>query len=100
MTIIKKFDTEDEVRQKFPKFWVGVVSLFLLFLVLVQIWVRNATLEYGSKFEKMAALERALELENHLLENEIAKGTSLLSISSQSAELGFFLPSSIQYIRQ
>lgn len=99
MTIIKKFDTDEITKQKFPKFWVGIVSLFLLILVLVEIWVNNTTTAYGVEFEKMAVLERVLNMENQILENEIAKGASLSSISSKSAELGFSKPSSVQYIR-
>lgn len=89
MTIIKKF----------PKFWVGLTILALLFLVLIEIWVNNTTAAYGIKFEKMATLERQLLMENQILENEIAKFSSLLNISSKSAELGFSRPKRLQYIR-
>ncbi|MEK7616836.1 MAG: hypothetical protein AAB414_02190 [Patescibacteria group bacterium] len=99
MTIVKKFDTKNGVKPKFPRFLVGVVSLFLLILVLIEIWLSNTTVEYGSKFEKMAALEKVLEMENQMLRSEIAKHSSLFSISSKSAELGFSPPQSIQYIR-
>ncbi len=98
MTIIKKFDP-DETEQKFPKLMVGLVSIFLLILVLIEIWVNNTTVSFGAEFKKMAALEDVLLMENQLLENEIAKHSSLLNISSKSAELGFTTPRGIQYIR-
>lgn len=91
MTIVKKFEV--------PKFWVGLLSLFLLVLVLIEIWVSNQTISFGAKFEKISVLERILDMENQLLENEIARSASLLNISSKSAELGFLKPSSVQYIR-
>lgn len=87
------------VRPKFPKIYIGFGGLCLLTLVLIEIWISNTTVEYGAKFEKMEALEHALVMENQILENEIAKNSSLLSISSKSAELGFSPPQSIQYIR-
>lgn len=99
MTIIKKFDTGEVVKEKFPKRWVVLTVFFLLILGLIEIWVSNTTVTYGEKFEKMEALEGILNMENQILENEIAKNASLLSISSKSAELGFSKPSSIQYIR-
>lgn len=100
MTIIKKFDTDGlDLRQKFPKFYVSLTGLFLLILVLVEIWVNNTMISYGEKFERMDTLVNILKMENQLLENEIAKDASLINISSKSAELGFFQPTSIQYIR-
>lgn len=99
MTIIKKFGPETETKSKFPKIWVILTSVFLLILVLIEIWVNNTTIDYGSKFEKIMVLKRVLDLENQVLENEIAKDSSLLNISSSSAELGFSSPASIQYIR-
>lgn len=99
MTIIKKFGPETEVRNKFPKIWVILSCIFLLGLILVEIWVNNTTVEYGSRFEKIMTFKRVLDLENQVLENEIAKNSSLSNISSSSAQLGFSYPSSVQYIR-
>lgn len=98
MTIIKKFEPDIE-KSKFPKFWVGMVIVFLLSLSLIEIWVNNVSYEYGMKFEKMTQVEKQLLIENQILENEIARSSSLQSISSKSAELGFSRPKKIQYIR-
>lgn len=99
MTIIKKFDTEEIEKSKFPKFWAGVTVLFLMSLVLIEIWVNTATVSYGAKFEEIEETERQLSMENQVLENEIAKNASLINISSKSAELGFTSAKSVQYIR-
>ena len=100
MTIIKKFDNEElDIKPKFPKFYVFLSAFFLLILVLVEIWVNNTFVSYGEKFDKMDSLVNTLNIENQLLENEIAKYSSLRNISSKSAELGFSQPASIQYIR-
>mgnify|MGYP001619516847 CR=1 FL=1 len=98
MTIIKKFEPEKQ-EPKFPKFWVGLVSIFLFCLVLISIWVNTATVSYGSQFEELEVMQQQLLMENQILENEIAKNASLINISSKSAELGFVSPKSVQYIR-
>lgn len=98
MTIIKKFEPEKQ-QKRIPKVYIGLITLFLLALILVEIWVNNTTVSFGEKFKKIEDLEHALSIDNQILENEIAKNSSLISISSKSAELGFSPPQSIQYIR-
>lgn len=99
MTIIKKFDAEKQEKSKLPKFWVGIIVAFLFSLILIEIWVNGATVSYGAQFEDLEEAERQLLMENQVLENEIAKGASLINISSKSAELGFTPAKSVQYIR-
>ena len=54
---------------------------------------------FGEKYEKLADLEKNLKMENQILENEIAKNSSLTSIASKGAELGFFPINRVEYIR-
>ncbi len=98
MTIIKRFEPE-EPRKGFSKKYVGLVILSLFMLMLAQIWTSNNVVTYGEKFEKLSSVAKTLSLENQILENEIAKHESLGRVASQSAELGFSQPQSIQYIR-
>lgn len=98
MTIIKKFEPE-EPKRKFPKKIIVLTLGILLTLTLVEIWVSNTVVVYGEKFEKLAVLQKNLLIENQILENEIAKDSSLHNISSKSAQLGFSPTQSIQYIR-
>lgn len=98
MTIIKKFDTT-EPEKNFGNKYITVALVSLFVLMLAQIWASNNVVAYGEKLERLSALSRSLNLENQLLENEIAKERSLVHIASQSAELGFSEPESIQYIR-
>lgn len=100
MTIIKKFEPE-EPRSGFagPKKYLAFLGIFLLGLILVEIWVNNNVIVYGEKFEKLSSIQKTLSLENQILENEIAKQTSLGNVASKSSELGFSSPESIQYIR-
>mgnify|MGYP001561744553 FL=1 len=76
-----------------------MVMVCFFVLMLVEIWAGNNVIAYGEKFEKLSTLQKTLNLENQILENEIAKKESLNNIASKSAELGFSDPESIQYIR-
>ncbi len=98
MTIIKKFDTQ-QPQKGFGKKYIGLIAAILFVLMLMQIWVNNSVVEYGEKLQKLSSLSKTLSMENQILENEIAKEQSLANVASKSAELGFFQPESIQYIR-
>ena len=98
MTIIKKFEPE-EIKSKFPKKYGVLVVLLLLILTVIEIWVSNTVITYGDKFESLSKLSKSIQMENLILENQIASSNSLLSIASKSAALGFSKTESIQYIR-
>ncbi len=98
MTIIKKFDPEEN-QKKFSKKYIILTALSLFTLTLIEIWVSNTMIAYGEKFEKLSALENNLKMENQVLENEIAKNAALVNIASKSAQLGFSSSQSILYIR-
>lgn len=97
MTIIKTFDTEE--KSKFHKKYI-ILAVFVLFiLTVVEIWASNIVVASGEKLEKLSALEKKLQMENQILENEIATNESITSVASKSAQLGFSKDVSIQYIR-
>lgn len=98
MTIIKKFDLQD-LNQNFPKKYILLIVVSLLTLVVVQIWTNNTAVTFGEKFNQLSKLQDTLKMENQMLENEIARESSLEVVASKSAELGFFRAESIKYIR-
>ena len=98
MTIIKKFEPE-QPKNGFSKRLIVSIAGCLMVLVLSQIWVSNTLVTYGEKFEKLSQLQESLKTENQILENEIATKTSLTTLATKSAELGFSKLESIQYIR-
>lgn len=99
MTIIKTFEVPEKER-KFPLKYIVVPLLGLFMLTLIEIWASNTVVAYGEKFDELSSLQKKLDLENRILENEIAKNSSLLSIASKGGELGFSINESIQYIRR
>ncbi|MCL5784019.1 MAG: hypothetical protein M1142_01530 [Patescibacteria group bacterium] len=98
MTIVKTFEPI-ESKNGFSKKYIGLAGITLFILMIAEIWASNNIVTYGEKFEKLSMLAKTLNLENQVLENEIAKRQSLGSVASKSAELGFSEPDSIQYIR-
>ncbi len=98
MTIIKKFEPE-EPRNSSPRKYLVLIVAILFVLALTQIWVSNAVIMYGAKFDQLESLQANLLTQNQILENEIARQASLSNISSKSAELGFSSNLSIEYIR-
>ncbi len=98
MTIIKTFDSTDSPK-RFPKKYIVLTLFCLLTLTVVEIWASNTVVTYGDKFESLSKLSKSMEMENQILENVIAKDSSLNNIASKSSQLGFIKTESIQYIR-
>lgn len=98
MTIIRKFE-QDPTPGKFSKKYILLLSVSLLILVLAEIWVNNTLLIYGDKFDNLSATRHYLNMENQILENQIARENSLENLSSKSAELGFLKSEDVEYIR-
>ncbi len=96
--IIKKFESEQQKR-KFPKKFIILTVISLFTLTMIEIWVSNTVIAYGEKYEKLSILEKNLKMENQIIENQIAGNSSLKTIASKSAELGFTPSLGIQYIR-
>lgn len=98
MTIIRKFDQEKE-GFKFSRKVIFFAGICAVFLILIEIWINNTLITYGAKMEKISILEKALRMENQILENEVAKKTSLKMIATESAKLGFSASEKVEYIR-
>lgn len=98
MTIIKKFDPQ-QYDKKFPKRYIILTAVSLFVLTIIEIWVSNEAVSFGEKFASLSSLKQTILLENQVLENEIAKYSSLSNVATTSATLGFSKVESIQYIR-
>ncbi len=99
MTIIKTFENNYvEPSWKRRKYLFPTALLFVL-MMLAEIWASNTLVTYGEKFENISRLKITLELENQVIENNIARASALSHIASESATLGFSQVNQIQYIR-
>lgn len=104
MTIIKKFDTSQVTKPKFafPNFskkFIFFAAAGIFALIVLEVWANNTVVTYGDKLESITALQQSLQMENQILENNIAKMSSLTSIASESALLGFSKAEKLEYIR-
>lgn len=98
MTIVRSFETEEPKNNfKSKKFLVPAFLIFGL-LILVEIWVNNTAISYGEKFDNISNLQAVLQMENQLLENEIAKYSSLNEISESATAIGLIKPKNVQYL--
>lgn len=99
MTIIKNFEPEKEERKIFLPKKIIVLGGFFIVLVVAEIWVSHTVVSFSQELKKIDQLKDDLSFENQLLENEIAKLSSLTSIATSSASLGFIKPKQVKYIR-
>ncbi len=81
--MLKKFNTG--IQKKYLIFGI----LIILPLVLLEIWSVNRLATLGVEINKLENTSSALKLENQVLENEIAKRSSLQQIETASKQLGF-----------
>lgn len=98
MTIVKTFDTQSS-QDRFPKKYIVMAVICFVTLIITEIWASNTAIAYGEKYEKLSVMEKNFKMENQILENDIANNSSLKTIASKSAELGFSSKVSVEYIR-
>ena len=75
--------------------------LFIVFLVILmlEIWVVNRLTTYGNKIQELKLTRASLELENQILENQIAQISSMLTTETKASLLGFESIKNIEYIK-
>ncbi len=77
---------------------IGMVLLLVIPLIVIEIWAVNRLSTYGEQISKLEETRAALEIENKILENKIAKETSLLNMVSLSSQLGFEVALNVEYL--
>lgn len=80
-------------------FWV-TLFMWVLFTAFYgfNVWFSNSKVDYGQKYAALEDRRKELELENKLLESEIASASALRHISVKAKEMGFSEPK-IMYIK-
>lgn len=95
MTFFTRLETENLFRRKLLLF----VALLIVLTVILEIWVVNRLSTYGGKISKLEETKAMLTLENKILENEIAKNSSLFNMEKYSKNLSFEKIKDIQYLK-
>ena len=83
-----KQEEDNRPQRKIAKILKIGGIVFVIVLVL-EIWMVNSLSTYGSKIEEMKIAQAKLELENRVLENQVARDASLTSLETKANELGF-----------
>ncbi|MDO8619101.1 MAG: hypothetical protein Q7R49_04145 [Candidatus Daviesbacteria bacterium] len=96
MTITKKMELEES--KPFPRKIIFLGGFVLSVLVILQIWANNTLVTYGTEFEKIRQMQQSLQLENQILENNIAKMSSIDNIATASSILGLEPSKDVQYL--
>ena len=77
---------------------IGLSLLIILPLVVLEIWSINRLATLGVDINKMNATASSLKLENQVLQNQIAKRSSLETIDNNAKALGFQNIKSVQKV--
>lgn len=93
--------TKTPDKRHFKRKSAYVVSGILLFLSLtiLEIWLVNRLSSFGQRMHQLMLTQATLELENQLLENQLALKTSLNYLSLKSEQLGFVSNKDVQYLK-
>lgn len=95
---LRKLGAENESNKKIVKA-VKIVAVVFLVVFFIEIWVSTRLSTYGNKIQDLKVAKAGLELENQVLENEIAEKTSLLSIEFQANIYGFDTAKNLEYVK-
>lgn len=68
---------------------VKIGSVILILFLVFEVWMVNRLSTMGNKISQLSEVKRNLELENQLLESQIAEKSSLQVIEQKASRLGF-----------
>lgn len=89
---------ENRPRQRILKS-IRLGAVILLVVLFLEIWAANRLSTYGDKIQDIKSAKMAIELENQVLENQIAQQSSLASIEIRAVALGFTTVKNWQYFK-
>lgn len=94
MTILRDIEYNAWFRKKIIIF----ASILIILVTVVEIWAVNRMATFGSQTAKLEEAKNQLQMENLILEKEIAEKASLLEVQKQAESLGFSKVKDVQYI--
>lgn len=93
-----KQEAENKPQRKAIKY-LRFGAVFLLAVLFLEIWSVNRLSTYGEKIQDIKSAKVILELENQVLENQIAQDASLTAIEVKASALGFNSVKTWHYFR-
>lgn len=95
MNLLKNFEPEKNFKRKYLPF----ILVIVISVVVLEIWATNRLATYGEKITELERSRVGLEMENQLLEKEIAEKASLYENEKISKKLGFGEIKNIEYLK-
>lgn len=93
-----KQEEENTPRKKLARI-VRISAAMLLVLLFLEIWAVNRLATYGDQIQEIQNAKMSLQLENQVLENQIAENSSLVTVETKAASLGFNQIKSWDYLK-
>lgn len=96
---LKRSNSSSNVQ---PKSWTRYlkIGLIVFFIVIVaEVLIVNRLSTYGDQIQDLQDKKAELELENILLQEEIAKNMGLKVMDEKVRQFGFEEPKKVEYIR-
>lgn len=94
MTLLKEIEFNSWFRKKIILF----SAILIILLTIVEIWAVNRMATFGVQISKLEQAKIQLEMENLILEKEIAQKSSIAKIQQEARELGLVKVKNIQYL--
>ncbi len=79
---------------------IKIGGIILILFLVFEVWVVNRLSTMGNKIAQLSQVKRSVELENQLLESEIAKKSALSEIEQKAISLGFKPLTKVESITQ
>ena len=94
MKIVRKLLEKLSTKHCLLGLWLIITLIYI-----AQMYVNNTYSSVGMDLVKIQVHIKSLELENTMLENEIASRSAIRYIDSKAKDLGFVSPKKVEYIK-
>lgn len=97
---MRKLKLEEEQSSK-NRILRGIKAGAIIFLVVffLEIWMVTRLSTYGHKIQELKVAKANLELENQIIENQIAEKSSLISLEEKAEAYGFSNIKNLEYVK-
>lgn len=87
------------MKIRFSKLLIRALGVTFFLTLMLQIWMVNRLSSFGDKLNQIKADQKQVELQNIILENSIAKLSSLETVEKQALVLGFMETKDVAFLK-
>ena len=99
MKLKKLRPIEQEQRPSKRKLILKCSVVIFVLVTILEIWLVNRLSTYGEKLSQIKLSQAILITQNQILENKLAKASSLNDLEKTATQLGFVESQSIDYLK-